>query len=71
MLLLCATFILCDIKNEINFYVPGLLDDCQGLGGCHRLHHEEGLGYLVRIPIGLQRVPLDGSLCGVGVFTVE
>ena len=43
----------------------------QGLGGCHGLHHEEGLGYLVQIPMGLQRVPLDGGLGGVGVFTVE
>ena len=56
---------------EIRFYVPGLLDDCQGLGGCHRLHHEEGLSYLVQIPVGLEWVPLDGGLGGVGVFTVE
>ena len=56
---------------KIRFYVPGLLDDCQGLGGCHGLHHEEGLGYLVQIPVGLERVPLDGGLGGVGVFTVE
>ena len=52
-------------------YLGFLMTASQGLGGCHELHHEEGLGYLVQIPMGLQRVPLDGSLGGIGVFTVE
>ena len=49
----------------------GFLMTARALKGCHGLHHEEGLGNLVQIPVGLQRVPLDGGLGDVGVFTVE